>query len=370
MSEDYYKTLGVEKGASKEEIKKAYKKLAKQFHPDLNKDNPEAEKKFKEINEAASVLTDDQKRSQYDTYGSTGNNQGGFGAGFGGGFGGFEGFDINDIFGSIFGGGGGRSSRRGPRRGADLRYDIEIKLEEVFSGVEKKIRLRKEDTCDACNGEGGTDLDICSSCGGSGATTTIKRTPFGAFQTQTVCHTCHGRGKSIKTKCSVCHGTGHVEKDKTITVTIPEGIESGTKLRVAGEGEPGEPGAQQGDLYVVVFVKEHPVFERDGSDLYIEVPISFSQAALGTTITIPTIDGKADLKIPSGIQPGTILRMKNKGLPHMRAYSQGDQFVKITVDVPKSLTKKQKELLEELEKISKNKHPHKKLFDKIKDVFS
>lgn len=367
MSKDYYKILGVEKGASKEEIKKAYKKLAKKYHPDLNKDNSEAEKKFKEINEAASILTNEQKRSQYDQFGSEGMNSGFGGGGFGGGF---EGFDFNDIFSNIFGGGFGSSRQRGPRRGADLRYDIEISLEEVFSGVEKKIKLVKEDTCDSCNGEGGTDLGICETCGGSGATVTMKRTPFGVFQTQRVCPTCHGRGKSVKNTCTACGGSGHIEKEKTIKITIPEGIESGTKLRVSNEGEPGEPGAPKGDLYVIVFVKEHPIFEREGSDLYVDVPISFAQAAKGTTIEIPTIDGIADLKIPSGTQPGTILRMKGKGLPHMRAYSQGDQFVKIKVEVPTSLTKKQKELLDEFDKCSKDKHPHKKLFEKLKDVFS
>ena len=369
MTKDYYKTLGIEKGASKEEIKKAYKKLAKQYHPDLNKDNPQAEAKFKEINEAASILTDDNKRSQYDQFGSEGMN----GRGFEGFSGGFEGFDFNDIFDNIFSGGfhgfgGGRT--RGPRRGSDLRYDIEITLEEVATGVEKSLKLQKEDTCDECNGEGGKGVTTCSHCHGHGRITVSKRTPFGMFQTQTTCPSCHGRGKTVKDKCSSCNGSGHKLKTKTIKVTIPEGIENGTKLRVSGEGEPGEPGAPKGDLYVVVFVKEHPIFEREGSDIYIEAPLTFTEVALGTTIEIPIINGKADLKIPAGTQPGTLLRLKGKGLPHMRAYGQGDQYVKVNVEVPKTLTKKQKELLQQFEKDSKQKAPHKKLFEKIKDAFS
>ncbi|MGE0793538.1 MAG: molecular chaperone DnaJ [Candidatus Woesearchaeota archaeon] len=371
MGKDYYKILGVEKTASKEEIKKAYKKLAKKYHPDLNKDNPEAESKFKEINEAASILTDDTKRSQYNQFGSEGMNQGGFGQGFHG-FqgGGFEGFDFNDIFESMFHGSFGGSSRRGPRKGADLRYDIEVTLEEVATGIEKSIKLTKQDTCEKCEGLGGTGTQNCSNCNGTGVIRTIKQTPFGAFQTQTTCHHCNGKGKIVKNKCTECNGTGHKLKTKTIKVSIPEGIESGTKLRVSNEGEPGEPGAQKGDLYVVVFVKEHPIFERDGSDIYIEVPLTFTEATLGTTIEVPILNGKAELKIPAGTQPETLLRMKNKGLPHMRTYGQGDQYVKITIDVPKKPTKKQIKLLEELDKELKNEKPHKKLFDKLKDVFS
>lgn len=366
-NKDYYKILGVEKGASKEEIKKAYKKLAKKFHPDLNKDNPEAEAKFKEINEAASTLTDADKRSRYDQFGSDGMNGGGAG-GFGGGFGGAGGFDMNDIFDSFFGG-GGRSRNRGPRPGADLRFDIEITLEQAATGMEKELNLEKEDTCEKCNGDGGTGVKTCSTCNGQGQVLSQKRTPFGVFQTQTTCPTCHGRGKTIEKECSSCHGKGHKRRKKKIEIKIPEGISSGTRLRVAGEGEPGEPGAPKGDLYVVVYVKEHPVFERDGSDVYIEVPLTFTQAALGDTIDIPIINGKAELKIPSGTQPGTLLRMKGKGLPHMRSYGTGDQYVKITIEVPKSLTKKQKELLKKFDSEVKY-APHQKLFDKLKEVFS
>jgi molecular chaperone DnaJ len=309
MSKDYYNILGVEKGASKEEIKKAYKKLEKKYHPDLNKDNPEAEKKFKEINEAASILSDEQKRQQYDRFGSEGMKHGA--GGFGGGFGGFEGFgggfrgsfgedmDINDILNSFFGGG----FRRGPRRGRDLRFDIEITLDDVANGLKRKVKIKKPDG------------------------------------------------------------------EKTIEINIPQGVDDGTRLRVSGEGEPGEPGAPHGDLYVFIHVKDHEFFSRDGPNIFIEVPITFLQAIEGDTIEVPTIGGKAELKVPAGTQPETLLRMKGKGLPHLRMYGTGDQFVKITIDVPKSITKKQKDLLKEFEKLSKKKKPHERLFDKIKSSF-
>jgi len=366
---DYYKTLGVSKDASKEEIKKAYKKLAKKYHPDLNKDNPSAEKKFKEINEAASVLTDDQKRSQYDQFGSAGPQFGG--SGFGGGFEGFSGgfgdFDFNDIFSSFFGGGSPR--RRGPRQGDDLRYDVEITLEDVAKGLEKNIRVKKTDKCSHCGGKGGTGLKTCSTCHGRGTIVQQRRTAFGIFQSQTTCPTCHGRGETIEEKCSFCHGTGQEIIEKTIKVSIPKGVSDGTRLRIAGEGEAGEAGAPSGDLYVFIHVKEHDLFQRDGSDLYVEVPITFAQATLGATIEVPTILGKAELKVPQGTQPETLLRMKGKGLPNLRHYGTGDQYVKITIDVPTKLNKKQKELLMAFEESLKGKKPHEKLLDKIKGVF-
>ncbi len=371
MSEekDYYKTLGVSKDASKEDIKKAYKKLAKKYHPDLNKDNPEAEKKFKEINEAASVLTDDQKRSQYDQFGSAGPQFGN--GGFGGGFEGFQGgdFDFNDIFSSFFGGGGRSPRRRGPRPGDDLRYDIEITLEDVAKGLEKKVKIKKTDKCSYCDGKGGTGVKTCSTCHGRGSVMQQRRTPFGIFQTQTTCPTCHGRGEIIENKCSHCHGTGQELKEKTIKISVPKGVSDGTRLRLSGEGEAGEAGAPSGDLYVFIHVKEHDLFERDGSDLYIEVPITFSQAALGAKIKVPTILGKAELKIPAGTQPETLLRMKGKGLSNLRYSGSGDQYVKITIDVPTKLTKKQKDLLKEFDESLKGKKPHEKLLDKLKEVF-
>ncbi|MCA9478152.1 MAG: molecular chaperone DnaJ [Nanoarchaeota archaeon] len=372
-NKDYYKTLGVEKGASKEEIKKAYKKLAKKYHPDLNKDNPEAEQKFKEINEAASILGDDKKRQQYDQFGSEGMKYGGANQGFGGGFGsGFDGFDFNDIFDSFFGGGGGfggRGRSRGPQPGADLRYDIEITLEEAAEGLEKKVKMRKNVTCDDCQGHGGTDVSTCSLCHGRGQVSRQQRTPFGIFQTQSTCPQCHGSGESYKHECKTCHGSGHVMAEKTIKITIPAGIESSTRLRISGEGEPGEPGARPGDLYVFVHIKAHDVFERDGDDLYLEVPISYSQAVIGDSIEVPTILSKAKLKIPSGTQPGTLLRMKGEGMPHLRHSGHGDQYVKIQVEVPTTITKKQKEQLEAFEKGFKDKKPHQRFFDNIRKAF-
>ena len=375
MSEnkDYYKILGVDKNASKEEIKKAYKKLAKKYHPDLNSGNKESEQKFKDVNEAASTLTDDQKKAQYDQFGSEGmkyGNAGGAG-GFGGGFGG--GFDMNDIFESFFGGGGGfggGSRHRGPQPGADLRYDFTITLEEAATGVDKTIRIKKKNRCDECDGNGGTGLKTCSHCNGQGVVTTVKRTPFGNFQTQVTCPHCNGRGEEVSEICNSCHGKGYVTKEKTVKITIPPGVHEGSRLRIAGEGEPGEPGAEYGDLYIFIFIEKHEFFERDDNDLYIEIPISFNQACFGDTITIPTITGKAELKIPSGIQPGTTLRMKNKGMPLLQRHGEGDQYVKITIEVPKNLNKKQKELLKEFGKSFKEKKPAERLFEKIRKAFN
>ncbi|MCF7798608.1 molecular chaperone DnaJ [Candidatus Woesearchaeota archaeon] len=372
---DYYKTLGINKDASKEEIKKAYKKMAKQYHPDLNEGDTEAEKKFKEVNEAASVLGDDNKRAQYDQFGSEGMKYGGAG-GPGGGFGGFNfsgsGFDFNDIFDSFFGGGGGgfnTAGRRGPRQGADLRYDLDVTLEEVATGVDKKVKMKKKITCNDCDGHGGHGITTCAQCGGKGVTTTVRRTPFGAMQTQTTCNACNGMGEVVDEVCTTCQGKGFVHGEKTIKITIPEGIEDGMRLRMQGEGEPGEPGAPAGDLYIFIHEKNHQFFRRDGTNLYIEVPITFSQAVFGDKITVPTITGKAELKIPSGTQPGTLLRMKNKGLPHVQHSDIGDQYVKIQVEVPTSISRKQKEALKDFEKGQQEKKPHERLFEKIKSAF-
>jgi len=370
---DHYKTLGVAKDASKEEIKKAYKKLAKQYHPDLNKGDSTAEQKFKEVNEAASVLGDDNKRAQYDQFGSDGMKFGGQG-GPGGGFGGFNfsgsGFDFNDIFDSFFGGGmGGGSRRRGPRQGADLRYDMDITLKDVATGIDKHIKMKKKISCPDCDGHGGHGVKTCSVCKGSGVRTSAQRTPFGVFQTQTTCSECRGSGETVSDMCNTCNGRGYIHGEKTIKITIPEGVEDGMRLRMQHEGEPGEPGAPAGDLYIFIHVKEHELFRRDGTNVYLEVPISFTQAVFGDKITVPTITGKAELKIPSGTQPGTLLRMKNKGLPHVHHGGSGDQYVKIQVEVPTSLNKKQKELLNSFEKSQKEKKPHERLFDKIKSAF-
>ncbi len=364
MSKDYYETLGVDKQADKATIKKAYKKLAKKYHPDLNKDNPEAEQKFKEVNEAAGILLDDQKRQQYDRFGSEGMNQGGFGGGA------HQGFDFNDIFDQFFGGGfnpfgGGREDLRGN----DLRYDIDITLEEVATGVDKEISFRKKSNCSSCDGKGGSGIKTCSTCQGRGRVMRQQQTAFGVFQTQSTCPSCKGRGKTVEKVCTSCSGSGTEMKQETIPISIPAGINEGTRLRVPGKGEAGEAGAQAGDLYVYVHVKPSKLFKREESDVYLTVPITFSQAALGDTIEVPTILGKATVKVPAGTQPGTLLRMKGKGLPHLRGSGQGDQYVKIKVEVPTSLSKKQKELIEELDAQQKEKKPHEKLFDKIKEAF-
>ena len=369
---DYYKVLGVEKGASKEEIKKAYKKLAKKYHPDLNKGDASAEQKFKEVNEAAGILTDDAKRQQYDQFGSEGMKYGGAGGGFGGAQ---QGFDFNDIFDSFFGGGGGFNPfggggrRRGPQRGSDLRFDMEITLEQVATGLDREIKIKKQDTCHVCDGKGGENVTTCGTCNGQGVVMQQKQTAFGIFQTQTTCPTCRGEGETVKDPCDHCNGTGHEVKEKKIKVSVPAGVDEGTRLRMAGEGGAGERNSAYGDLYIYIHVKSNDVFTRDGSDLYIDVPLRFSQAAQGDTVEIPYILGKANLKVPSGTQPGTLLRMKGKGLPKLRGSGNGDQYVRITIDVPQKLSKKQKDLLKQFDKETKEKKPHERLFEKIKEAF-
>ncbi len=374
---DYYKILGISKGASKEEIKKAYKKLAKKYHPDLNKGDAQSEKKFKEVNEAASILTDDTKRAQYDQFGSESFRNGGAGAGgfggFGGGFGGASGFDFNDIFDSFFGGGFsggfGGARRQGPRRGNDLQYEITITLQEVATGVDKKVKMKKKTPCDDCAGKGGKGVKTCEHCQGTGATISQKRTPFGIFQTQTTCQSCRGTGEQVKETCTTCHGQGYAIKEKTIKINIPAGVEDGSQLRVPRGGEAGEAGAEPGDLYVLIRVKEQEHFKRDGADVYIEVPITYVQAVLGDTIIVPTILGKAELKVPKGTQGETLLRMRGKGVPHLRGGYEGDQFVKISIDVPTSLSKKQKDLLKAYDDTFQEKKPHEKLFEAIRKAF-
>ncbi len=348
MSKDYYKILGVEKNASKEEIKKAYKKLAKKYHPDLNKDDPEAEAKFKEASEAAAVLGDEQKRQHYDQFGTADNP---FGGGQGGqGFSGFE-----DIFGDIFsgfGGFGGRGNRR-PTRGNDLQYELSITLEEAYKGVEKQIKIPKYDTCKACSGSGAKSpdaVDTCGTCHGQGVVNRQTRTPFGVFNMQSTCPSCKGDGKTITDPCMECHASGRVEVTKNIKVKIPAGVHTRSQLRVAGEGEAGEHGVPPGDLYVFIHVEQHDVFTRKNDDIIIKHQIPFSMAALGGEIDVPTLDGKATLKVPAGTTAGTILRMKGRGIPHLGRSSSGDLHVVIDIQVPKKVSKKARKLLEDLDK--------------------
>src|SRR3989338_6911282 len=362
---DYYKILGIEKSATKDQIKAAYKKLAKQYHPDLNK-SPDASEKFKEINEAAAVLGDDQKRSQYDQFGSAGEQ-----------FQGFSGFDFSDFmsdiggmgfdFDSIFENflGGGRQRRR--QRGSDLRYDLEIELEDAAFGASKALNIPRMEECEKCKGTGAEnpeDIATCNECNGRGVSTKTQRTPFGLFSTTTTCRKCRGQGKYVKNECSECDGRGAVKKTRKIEIKVPAGAVDGTNLRIPGGGEAGERGTDSGDLYVVIHVKPHKIFERHDNNIYIKLPISFSAAALGGEIEAPTLKGKASLKIPEGTQSGTVFRMRHLGIPDLHSHHVGDQNVEVYVAVPEKLTKKQKKLLEDFEKEDKS---SKKGF--LKDVF-
>ena len=367
---DYYAALGLSKGASKEEIKSAYKKLAKQYHPDLNKSH-DASEKFKEINEAASVLGDDSKKAQYDRHGTADSNQGA------GGFSGFDfsdfasnsegfGFDFENIFDTFFGGGGRRGGGRRKQRGSDLRYDMEIELEDAAFGQTKTISIPRYETCDACSGSGAenkSDIVTCDECGGRGTSTKSQRTPFGMFQTTTTCRKCKGEGKYIKNECRECHGKGLLQRTRKIEIKIPSGAETGTNLRIQGGGEAGEKGSPPGDLYIVLHVKEHNIFKRDGSDIYIKVPVQFTTAALGGEIEVPTLSGKATLKIPQGTQSNTVFRMRNQGIPDLHGRGTGDQNVEVVISVPEKLSKKQKQLLEQFEKETGKKGFLKEIFD-------
>ena len=354
---DYYDVLGVERGADEKAIKRAYKKLAMQYHPDRTKGDKAKEEKFKEIQEAYEILGDKEKRAAYDQYGHAAFEQGGMG---GGGFGGgFSGADFGDIFGDMFGdifGGGGRGRQR-VVRGEDLRYDIQITLEEAVKGTTKDIQINTLAHCDSCDGSGaekGSKVETCPSCHGSGRV----RRQQGFFVTEAVCPTCHGSGKKIEKPCKSCHGEGRVHKKKNLSVKIPAGVDTGNQLRLSGEGAAGENGAPAGDLYVVIHVKEHHIFERDGNNLYCEVPISFSMAALGGEIEVPTLDGKVKLKIPAETQTGKLFRMRGKGVTSTRIGYAGDLICRVVIETPVNLNKEQKELLEKLEESLKGQKSH------------
>ncbi len=365
-TKDYYKTLGVGKNASKEEIKKAYKTLAKKYHPDINKAS-DATEKFKEINEAAAVLGDEKKRAQYDQFGTADFGQQGEG------FSGFDfrdfnaGFDFDDIVDTFLG--GGRRRRRGSQAGEDIGYEVEIKLEEAAAGVKKQINLPRLEICTECEGSGAKSeehIKTCDVCHGTGAVTRRQRTPFGIFQTTGICSRCHGQGKEIDEVCPVCDGHGKMQQERKITLEIPAGVDTGSRLRVAGAGQAGDKDAPSGDLYVSISVAEHEVFTREGLDIYTEVPISFGDCCLGAEIDVPTLEGKATLTIPAGTKANTVFRLKNKGIPSLRGFGKGDELVKVVIDVPKKLSKKQKQILEEFDKELKI---EKGLFEKIKAVF-
>ncbi len=369
---DYYEILGIDRNATKEEIKKAYRRLSKKYHPDVS-DDPDAAEKFKEITEAYEVLSDDKKRANYDRFGHADPNQG-FG-GFGDtDFGGFGGFGFEDIFDTFFGG-GRRRDPNAPRQGADLQYTMTLSFEEACFGKETIIEVPREETCGTCNGTGakpGTRPETCGHCHGTGQISIEHSTPFGRIINKRVCHHCQGTGQIIKEKCTTCRGTGKVKKTRKISVKIPAGIDDGQQLRVAGQGEPGINGGPPGDLYIIFRVRPHEFFERHGNDIYCEIPITFTQAALGDEIEVPTLHGKVKLKIPAGTQTGTRFRLRGKGVPDVKGYGVGDQHVRVRVVTPTKLTERQKQLLREFAEISGNVpqgEQEKSFFSKMKRAF-
>lgn len=372
VKRDYYEVLGVQRGASDQEIKSAYRKLALQYHPDRNPNNPDAEEKFKECSEAYAVLADAEKRGMYDRFGHAGVGSPGAGAGFDATV--FQ--DFSDIFGEFFGfgdlfGGGGRGGRRSrSQRGADLREDITLEFEEAVFGAEKQITYRKQENCDVCGGSGsagGKAPATCRTCGGRGQV----RYQQGFFSIARTCPNCQGTGSVISDPCTKCRGEGRVLQSRTIDAKIPAGVEDGTRIRFSGVGEAGVHGGPTGDLYVVLHVKEHPFFQRQGNDLYCTVPISVTQASLGAEIQVPTLESEHTLKIPEGTQSGTVLKIRNKGVPVLNGHGKGDLFVEVRVQTPTKLTKRQRELLLELQGISQveNKPQRHTILGKMKDMF-
>jgi molecular chaperone DnaJ len=373
---DYYEVLGVNRDASEDELKKAYRKLAMKWHPDRNPDNPKAEEHFKEAKEAYEVLTDAQKRAAYDQFGHAGvDPSAGGAAGAGAGFGGFA-DAFGDIFGDIFGGagGGGGRGRSTVYRGADLRYNLEITLEDAARGTETRIRIPAMEECETCHGSGakpGTQPTTCSTCGGHGQV----RMQQGFFSIQQTCPRCHGTGKMVASPCGTCSGSGRIKKHKTLAVKIPAGVDEGDRIRLSGEGEAGVNGGPSGDLYVVIQIKPHSVFTRDHNDLHCEMPVSFSTAALGGEIEIPTLDGYAKIKIPGETQSGKVFRLRGKGIKGVRSTAHGDLLCHVVVETPVNLTARQKELLQEFEAISsKDTGRHnpraKSWMDRVKEFFA
>ena len=373
---DYYEVLGAKKGASAEELKKAYRQKAKELHPDRNSDNPNAEAQFKEVNEAYDVLKDPDKKAAYDRYGHAA-FEGGMGGGGGprGGFNGGQGdfaSAFSDVFEDLFGdfmgrGGGGNGPRSRAQRGSDLRYNLRVSLDEAFTGVQKTINVPTSIACDACRGsgaEGGAEPVTCPTCSGIGKV----RAQQGFFTVERTCPTCSGAGQIVKNPCKSCHGHGRVEKERALSVNIPAGVETGTRIRLAGEGEAGLRGGPTGDLYIFIEVKEHPIFQRDGVHLFCRVPISFATAALGGEVEVPTIDGgKAKVKVPAGSQTGKQMRLRGKGMPALRGAGVGDMLLELAVETPVNLTSRQKELLREFEALSEENNPEgSSFFSKVK----
>ncbi|WP_148229387.1 molecular chaperone DnaJ [Carnobacterium sp. 17-4] len=374
---DLYEVLGVSKGASDDEIKKAYRKLSKKFHPDINKEAG-SEEKFKEVAEAYEVLSNPDKRAAYDQYGhaSTDPNFGAGGGGYGGGgFGGFGGGGgFEDIFESFFGGGGRSQNPNAPRQGDDLQYTINLEFEEAIFGKETTISYNREEECKTCHGDGakpGTHPVTCSKCHGTGSLNVERNTPLGRVMTRQTCDVCHGTGQEIKEACPTCHGSGHTKDKHTVKVTVPAGVEDGNQMRLNGQGEAGKNGGPYGDLYVVFRVKASNQFDRDGSEIYYELPINIVQASLGDEVEVPTVHGKVKLKIPAGTQTGTNFRLRGKGAPKLRGTGTGDQHVKVKLMTPKNLTKEQTDLLRQFAKSSgmEVEEQDGSIFDKVKDAF-
>ncbi len=369
---DYYEILGLEKGASDEDIKKAFRKLALKYHPDKNPGDKEAEEKFKEINEAYQVLSDPEKKAQYDQFGTTDFNGSGFGSGFEG-FGGFGGFGggIDDIFETFFGGGFSGSRRKNaPTKGADLEYTINLTFEEAVFGTKKEISINRYENCETCGGNGakpGTSPKTCDKCGGTGQVKTQRNTPLGSFVSMNTCDKCGGKGKIISEPCPTCKGTGKERKQRKITVDVPAGVDTGNVIPIRGYGEHGTNGGPAGDLYINIRVSPHSSFKRRGFDIYVDAHISFAQAALGTELKVLTVDGEVKYNVPAGTQPGTVFRLKNKGVPKVNSTGRGDQYVNVIVDVPKSLNDKQKEALKLFMEASGEHYEDKKssIMDKI-----
>lgn len=371
---DYYEVLGVNKGASDDEIKKAYRQAAKKYHPDLHPGDKEAEEKFKEVNEAYEVLSDKEKKARYDQFGHAGVDPnygaGGAGSPFG------QDIDFGDIFSSFFGGFGGRRSANpnAPRRGSDIETQLYISFEEAAKGCKKTVQYQAVSTCKDCNGTGaqkGTSPKTCSACGGRGQVTINQRTPFGVVQTSRPCDACRGRGKIVETPCRTCNGRGQVRRKKTVEVNIPAGINDDQVLNVAGHGNSGTNGGPAGDLHVYIGIRPHPIFERRGDDVWCDLPITFTQAALGATVTVPTLDGKASYDIHEGTQPGDVFKLKGKGIQHLGSKGRGDQYVKVVIEVPKNLNSKQKQLIRDFDSAvsEKNYQKRKGFMDKLKDIF-
>ena len=372
---DYYEVLGIQKGASEDEIKKAYKKLARKYHPDMNPGDKEAEEKFKEVNEANEVLSDPEKKARYDQFGFAGVDPNyGVGAGGAGGFGGgFDFGDLGDIFGSFFGGGFGGGQRRNPnapQRGESIRASVSVSFTDAAFGCEKSVTLERSEMCGTCKGNGcapGTTPEVCPDCHGTGTVQVRRQTPMGVFASNGPCRKCGGTGRLIHQPCPDCRGGGTVRKRKTIQVTIPAGIDHGQTISLRGQGNAGKNGGPAGDLLITVMVQPHDLFRRDGVDVFCEAPITFTQAVLGAELEIPTIDGKVKYSIPEGTQTGTVFRLKGKGIPVLNGRGRGDQYVTVTIETPRNLNKEQKEALRKFsETVGENNYEKRKSFFKKK----